>query len=429
MADSIYKIKSGDTLSGIATANKSTVADLMKYNPNIKDPNKISAGANLNLSMPSSATPPAPVAPAPGSSPATTPITPPSTTSSSSVKVDATKPPPQTLEQYKASILPETPKPAAPNYVDQYQKLRQSQGITSLEDQVTADESQKADLLDALDKQKRQDVGSGEVTTGMAAGRLSVAAQNIQDKIDAINRREAISQANLTTKNNYISSVMSFTEKDYGAVNDAYNTAFNQALSAQNSFNTEQSKKATQDNLVVDNARANLTAMNNVLANSSPEQIQTYFNDPNNVNAIQQLELQAGIQPGTFQAFANAKPKANVVGTSTGYDANGKGITSIINQDSQGNLTTTIIPNGTVAPKTIEGAGTESTASTKGIPNTELTNVAQAANDWESYSNAVARFGKTAVDGYLKSINDKWVPPTDPNAPKREDIWSLFFGG
>ncbi len=45
-----YLIKSGDTLSQIAQQNKTTVADLMKLNPNITDPNKIYAGQSLSLS-------------------------------------------------------------------------------------------------------------------------------------------------------------------------------------------------------------------------------------------------------------------------------------------------------------------------------------------------------------------------------------------
>ena len=44
-----YTIKSGDTLSAIAVANKTTVAELMKLNPQITDANKIYAGASLNL--------------------------------------------------------------------------------------------------------------------------------------------------------------------------------------------------------------------------------------------------------------------------------------------------------------------------------------------------------------------------------------------
>ncbi len=42
-----YKIKSGDTLAGIAKARGTTVAKIMAANPGIKDKNKIRAGAGL----------------------------------------------------------------------------------------------------------------------------------------------------------------------------------------------------------------------------------------------------------------------------------------------------------------------------------------------------------------------------------------------
>tara|TARA_R100000773_G_C4219928_1_gene118563 strand:+ start:52 stop:1146 length:1095 start_codon:yes stop_codon:yes gene_type:complete len=44
-----YKIQKGDTLSGIAKKSGTTVAKLMALNPGLKDPNKIRAGAGLNL--------------------------------------------------------------------------------------------------------------------------------------------------------------------------------------------------------------------------------------------------------------------------------------------------------------------------------------------------------------------------------------------
>ena len=44
-----YTIKSGDTLSGIAQANNTTVNALLQANPTITNPNLIQAGANLNL--------------------------------------------------------------------------------------------------------------------------------------------------------------------------------------------------------------------------------------------------------------------------------------------------------------------------------------------------------------------------------------------
>lgn len=50
--DSAYKIRSGDTLSQIAKAKGTTVRAIMAANPNIKDANKIRAGASLTIPAP-----------------------------------------------------------------------------------------------------------------------------------------------------------------------------------------------------------------------------------------------------------------------------------------------------------------------------------------------------------------------------------------
>jgi len=44
-----YIIQSGDTLSGIATKNKKSIEDILKVNPYITNPNKISAGQSLDI--------------------------------------------------------------------------------------------------------------------------------------------------------------------------------------------------------------------------------------------------------------------------------------------------------------------------------------------------------------------------------------------
>ena len=49
-SDSGYKIQSGDTLSKIAQQNDTTVDDILRLNPSIKDPNRINAGQTLKLS-------------------------------------------------------------------------------------------------------------------------------------------------------------------------------------------------------------------------------------------------------------------------------------------------------------------------------------------------------------------------------------------
>jgi hypothetical protein len=93
-----YKVKYGDTLSGIARANNTTLADLLKANPNITDPNRIQAGASLNLT---SATPVSTPTPQP-----------------------TTKP---TIAE-KASLIPDAPKedPAMTAYYDEQKKAMQT---------------------------------------------------------------------------------------------------------------------------------------------------------------------------------------------------------------------------------------------------------------------------------------------------------------
>ena len=66
----------GDTLSRLATRHRTTVAELMRLNPQIRDPNRIFAGERLRL--PGVAPAPAPVRPAPAPAPA--PAIPPGTT-------------------------------------------------------------------------------------------------------------------------------------------------------------------------------------------------------------------------------------------------------------------------------------------------------------------------------------------------------------
>lgn len=93
-----YKVKYGDTLSGIARANNTTVADLLKANPTIADPNKIQAGASLNLMT---------------ATPAATPTPQPTTK--------------QTIAE-KASLIPDAPKedPAMTAYYNEQKQTMQT---------------------------------------------------------------------------------------------------------------------------------------------------------------------------------------------------------------------------------------------------------------------------------------------------------------
>ena len=127
-----YTIKSGDTLSQIAQKQGTTTTALMAANPQITNPDKISAGATINVSVPSY----------------TPPYTPPQNTqqSSSIVKRDTVQS--DMLMEATAPIVTPTPTPETP------QK-------NPLEDVVSTVPGLK-ELLDTLQLQLDEKIQSGQ---------------------------------------------------------------------------------------------------------------------------------------------------------------------------------------------------------------------------------------------------------------------------
>jgi len=174
-------IKSGDTLSGIAKANGTTVDALMKANPSITDANKIYAGAALNL--PTSPVSP-PVAPVSSGSTQPAPVTPSSSVTdrvaqNSSAGTSAI---PATSTLYGASV------PSNTSLLEQY---RSSLGLDSALKSMQDSESAYTTALQNLPKQadlyqQEQDKrGIGEMQTNL---------QSLDDRLasmeDAINSSE-----------------------------------------------------------------------------------------------------------------------------------------------------------------------------------------------------------------------------------------------
>lgn len=284
--------------------------------------------------------------PTPATSPVTSSSTPVRTTATDAgVDLGTTKA--QTFEEFKTETqknLP--PAPSTPNLTDIYTTQRANLGVPALEDNINALDAEKANLEAELTKFKQQET-TGQ-SASFAAGRVSTAQQNIQDKIDAINRDQTVAINKLNTANTFIQNLMGFTQQDYATANSNYQFEFNKNIQLQNAYTSQESKQ-TND------ARATLTTFTNLISNSGGTFDYSSLSDTMK-SQINQQELQAGLPIGTIETFARTKPKSNMISNGTGYDASGNQFAWIVSQDSEtGTPTISQMFTGGVASKTIPG--------------------------------------------------------------------------
>ncbi len=127
----IITIQKGQTLSGIAKQHGTTVNDLLKVNPSIKNPNLIYAGSALNLPE---APKPTPVAPGASGSPQGAPLPPstPITTRVDQISSPGTSPVPAKSTLYGAEV------PSSTSLLSQYRsELGLDTALKSMQDSQT----------------------------------------------------------------------------------------------------------------------------------------------------------------------------------------------------------------------------------------------------------------------------------------------------
>ncbi len=253
------------------------------------------------------------------------------------------------LAKLKSEVLPASGVPTAPSLTAKYEELRTSQGVVPIEEEITSIRTEKADLLAQLSKfKKAEPVG---VVQGFATGRISEEQQNVQDRIDFLTRQESASVDRLNNKNKYIETVMDLTETDYDNAVQQYNTTFSQNIQMQNTLQNYKTVEQAEENRIRDDARAYLTSVNNMIQNSGKSWDDVDMAMKADITAT---ELKAGYAPGTLEAFARSKPKANLLGSRDGYDASGNAITTLLYDDGLGGIKTTIVKTGGTKKTDIE---------------------------------------------------------------------------
>jgi len=228
------------------------------------------------------------------------------------------------IDRIKSGVLPEGTKPVTPNLTAKFEKLRTAGKIPEIETELTSVRNEKQLVIDELNKYRRGLEGIAGGTVSIFAGKEGEAARIAQDRLDVLNRQESLVVDKLNSKNKYIETVMNLTGQDYDNARQTYNDEYNKNLQIQQIYNKEVNE--TQQD-----AQAYLTSVTNLISNSG----KSWADIDEGMKAdIYNYELKAGWAPGTLAAFARSKPKANVVATSTGYDADGNQMVTIISDEN-----------------------------------------------------------------------------------------------
>jgi LysM repeat protein len=374
-----YTIKSGDTLSTLAAKNNTTVAEIMKLNPQITDANKIYAGATLNL--------PGQQTGQIGAQPA-----------QAGAQADPTQQQAQQQAQQQQifdQINAELNKnqlgatsaitggvvsaPPVPNLAQQYQTLFEQFGTDKLETEMGNVDKQIADLLALYDTaivQEGQRLGSAATIRK----RQDALSKERQIELNRLIGQKNVLVNQLNVKYGMIDTFMKMAQQTYQDARGNYEFEYNKSIQLQ------QLTAQTQDR-ETDNARASMNSIVNMMSNAGMTWNEL---DTNMQYSLYQMEMQAGLPMGTMQVFMQNKPQAKLMATKDGYDEQGNAITTFIYEDKNG------MPGITYALKT-GGVGKTTTTETKEAQQqneiarvgNELTNQGQRDYVSSGYYNAV----------------------------------------
>lgn len=316
-----YTIQKGDTLSKIATNNKTDIQSLLKLNPLIKDPNKIFAGQTIKLAGNTQGASSSILGSSKSSSGVTTsdPVTNQQNQSQQQsaqdlIDMDAeiaklTKE--KQLQDLKTSLSGGQTAPTPPNFENLYESLRTSQGVADLETQLNTAKQEQTKLQNDLLTAQHGEEGMGRPLE-IVTGRKSKLAEQTNERLNTLTGVINSITDQLNTKNNYISTVMSLTQQDYQTASQQYNDNFSRNYQLFSALQTQQEKELTVANTQV----KTLIDLHKDYPTAFQNPTQSDLANWNN------LEMKAGLPQGFIQGIISITPKTDISHWVNGKDGN-----------------------------------------------------------------------------------------------------------
>jgi hypothetical protein len=275
--------------------------------------------------------------------------------------------------------------------VEQYKEERANLGVDPLQDEYDSLQSEidtiNTTLLTEAAKAGEQLVSTREISR--SKGKLQTEAES---RIALLNVQKNAVATQLNNKLSTLETIMNLTQQDYASASEYYNNQIELKTSLYNVVNGIEEAEQTTEEKAKSSATANLTTLQNSLKNSGVTYDQ--LTDAQRLS-IAKLEIQAGLPSGTTMLFMQNKPDADILTTSTSYDADGNQQTTIIYKDPK---------TGKVGAMEVVKTGGVKQETTKPTNSEIKDNIESQLKE----KNAFGEDGKVAWETYLSMIKS-WV--------------------
>lgn len=259
----------------------------------------------------------------------------------------------KTIADLKASLgIVDTTKPVTPTYASDYEALRSSEGLSGIESQINNINKEMNDL-EASYKAGLVKQGERLAPMEIIGGKQTQLKEQYESQLESLNNRKKTLVDEYNIKTGIVDNIMKFKQLDYGTASDEYNTKFDQTIKLQSLLMSVEDKANAESNRVRDDARANLTILQNMVKDSG----QTWDTLTDDMKSqMTREELRAGIPSGTMEAFMTAMPEVEVSYMTTSYNAEGQQVAEFWGKkDGKGVLLNSVVGSGvkeTTADKT-----------------------------------------------------------------------------
>jgi len=397
-----YDIVKGDTLSEIAQAKGTSVAELMKINPQITNPNLIYAGKKLNL---------------PGEESGVLDYSSVSTLEEANEIInqdqdkdideagldgdpETRKTTEEIIEEITTSVEPEEDKPGNADFTAAYTGYREEYGVNDLETELNDLRAEEQDLQ--AQKRTRSAAERGKtVAMNVISGKVSEVERQEMERIDAVQRSISNVTNQLNTKYNIINTLMTTKEMDYNSAVSSYDKEMANNISLFNIAKNIESADKTEIEREKDDARSNAQITLNAYTSAGVGYDQ--LSDTEKVS-LTKLGIQSGLGVDFFSNVLKVSAKKEI-------------LTTIVSADDT--RATILYKDGTT--KTI----------TTGLPARQLSTTKPTADEITSFykQSMVGELSKVVeASGYVSPANwakarKQWASTTAYSAAEFDDAF------